>query len=349
MYFSKSIKHFLLAFLMVSAAILSLTGCKTQDPTEPLTRSNIKLGTLVSISLYDTTDSALMDLLFNRLDDIEQHMSLNVASSEINAINQGAGHESVAVSADTFHVIESALSYAALSNGKFDITVGPIVELWGIGSDHARVPEQSEIDALLPLIDYDAVALSQADQSVYLPVEGMKLDLGAIAKGYAADELVRLLDENNIQRAIINLGGNVYVKGEKASQQNWRVGVQNPFDARGAYLGIASVADETIVTSGIYERYLEVDGIRYHHILNPVSGMPVNNELASVTIITAQSMDADAYSTILFTAGLEEGLTLANANDAIKAIFVTRDQEVYLSEGTASIFELTDSHFEVMN
>ncbi len=169
---------------LVSTSLL-LTGCQNPDNAEPITRSNLKLGTLVSITIHDSQDTQLFNKLFDRLDAIEQHMSLNIKTSEINAINASAGIEPVQVSEDTFEVIQSSLHYGDLSKGAFDSTIGPLVTLWGIGSDHAKLPSQSEIDGKLPLVNYNSVILNTANKSVYLPQTGMALDLGAIAKGYA--------------------------------------------------------------------------------------------------------------------------------------------------------------------
>jgi len=329
---------------LMSTSML-LTGCQSSENADPITRSNLKLGTLVGITIHDSQDTQLFNILFDRLDAIEQHMSLNIKTSEINAINASAGIEPVQVSEDTFEVIQSSLHYGDLSKGAFDSTIGPLVTLWGIGSDNAKLPSQAEIDTKLPLIDYNSVILNIEDKTVFLPLQGMALDLGAIAKGYAADEMYRILDENKVNSAVINLGGNILVKGRKVDNTPWRVGVQNPFDTRGAYIGVVSISDQTVVTSGIYERFFELDGQRYHHILNPATGYPVNNNLASVTIITSKSIDADAYSTVLFASGLEAGLELANGSNEIMAIFVTKDKKVYVSDGVESIFELSDNNF----
>lgn len=234
-----------------------------------------------------------------------------------------------------------------MSSGTLDPTIGPLVELWGIGSETASVPSKESIEELLSLVNYRNVLLDSETNSVFLILEGMKLDLGAIVKGYVADEIVSILDENHINSAIINLGGNVYVKGKRSDGSPWRIGIQNPFEARGAYLGIAEVVDQTVVTSGIYERFIEKDGVIYHHILNPSDGYCVENDLASVTIISTSSIEADSYSTVLFALGLEEGMRFAN-DSGINAIFITRDRKVYLSNNTDIMFTLKNKDFQLI-
>lgn len=175
----------------------------------------------------------------------------------------------------------------------------------------------------------------------------MQLDLGGIAKGYAADVAASIIKEHGNQAAIINLGGNVYAYGEKANGDSFKIGVQNPFSPRGAYLGILSVKDQTVVTSGTYERFFEQDGTVYHHILDPKTGYPVENNLESVTIVTESSMSADALSTMTFVLGLEKGLNLVESLDDVEALFITKDHQLYASSGFLNNFELTDDSFTI--
>jgi len=341
----KKIKYLIFIFLLL------LVGCQSKEetPIEPVSQNKYLLGTIVTITLYDNPKQEIFDEIFTAIEDIETKMTINnTTSSEIIEVNQQAGIAPVKVSKDTFEVIKAGLAYSELSKGKFDITVGPLVKLWEIGFDDAHVPKASEIEETLPLINYKNVEIDENNLTVKLTQPHMMIDLGGIAKGYAADVAASILKKHGNKQAIINLGGNVYAYGEKANKADWKIGVQNPLSTRGEYLGIASVKNKTVVTSGTYERYFEQDGVIYHHILDPQTGYPVENNLLSVTIITDSSMAADALSTISFALGVEEGLKLIESIEGTEALYVTKDKELYLTSGFLDHFELTDESFTIV-
>jgi len=308
------------------------------------------LDTLISIQAYGTNASEAIDKVFQRIDEIEKKMSAKADYSEVIGINQMAGQGFSKVSPDTFFVIEKGLYYAKLSEGKFDITVGPLVELWGIGTDHARLPGSEEIREVLPLVDFTKVEINEEERSVFLKQPGMAIDLGGIAKGYAADEAAKVLRQNGITQGTINLGGNILVLGTKPDGSLWRIGIQNPFfKTRGSIMATVEVKDKTLVTSGPYERYFEEDGKIYHHILDTESGYPVDNELMSVTIIADSSIDADALSTAVFAMGLKRGMSFVEKLDNVDAIFITKDYKVYVTSGAKEYnFMITDKEFQLM-
>ena len=177
----------------------------------------------------------------------------------------------------------------------------------------------------------------------------MEVDLGSIAKGYAADEVVKILKQEGIRSAIIDLGGNIYALGSKNSDNNWKVGIQDPFSDRGKVIGAVEVFDKTVVTSGIYERFIEEDGVRYHHILNPKTGYPYETDIAGVSIIADNSIDADALSTLTSTKGVKEGLKFVENLDNVNAIFITNDKKIYLTENIKDNFKLMNNDFEISN
>lgn len=327
--------------------IFSLNGCNTKK--EPISKSSFFMGTLVNITLYDKFDETILDKVFNKISEIESLLSLNIKDSEINKINNMAGMEPVKVSSTTFDVIEKSLEYSKLSNGNFDITIGPLVKLWGIGSEDAKVPNDTEILNTLDLINYENIVLNKKESSVFLTENNMILDLGAIAKGYIADVISEILLEEGVTKAIIDLGGNIFALGEKSKNENWTIGIQNPFENRGAPLGTLSVSNQSVVTSGIYERYLEVNNIKYHHLLNPKTGFPYDNNLASVTIVSSKSIDGDALSTSTFGMGTSEGLKLIESLEDIEGIFVTKSKEVFVSSGLKNNFKLLDDSFVIVN
>lgn len=206
----------------------------------------------------------------------------------------------VKISDDTFEVIQKAIHFSNISDGVFDISIGPVVDLWAIGTDKARVPGKDEIKEKLELVNYKDISLNKKEKSVKLNKKGMEIDLGGIAKGYAADKIVEYLKSQNIEKAIINLGGNVFVLGEKSKDTQFKVGIQDPNSEDGTSIANIGVTNQSVVTSGIYERYLEQDGVMYHHMLDPSTGYPFENNLSSVTIISDLSIVGDGLSTTTF-------------------------------------------------
>jgi len=329
-------KIFILVFIL-------FIGCMQPESS----RVDFALGTVCSITLFDQGLDSIYNEIFARIHEIESLMSVNIPSSDISRINKAAGIEPVQVHKDTFMVIERAVYFAELSGGAFDPTVGPLVSLWGINRDEPRVPSQDEIDAVLPLINWRNIKLDSQTSSVYLTQKGMALDLGSIAKGYAADEAAAIIRKAGIERAIVDLGGNIIMIGERKDKNPWRVGIQNPIEKRGAVIGVLQITEKTVVTSGIYERYFDKDGIRYHHIFDPSNGYPAKNGLLSATVVTDISMDADALSTILFVLGYEKRMVLFNYLPNTETIFVFQDNSIRTTDGVN--FTVTDSTFFIKN
>lgn len=325
----------LITMLLICTSILS--GCGSQKEKEPIKKTEFVLGTIVDIQIYDEKDILVVDKVMSRLREIENDMTINRDKSDLQDLNNNSGVP-YRVKADTYEVVKRALYYSEISNGNFDMTIGPLIKLWNIGSDNPRLPEFKEIEDGLSLVNYKDVVLMK-DQTILLKKKGMIIDLGSIAKGYAADEAVKIMKDNGVKKAILNLGGNIYALGSKANGQGWKIGIQDPYSDRGEYLGIVTIKDETVVTSGIYERYFEKDGIRYHHILDPKTGYPVENNVASVTIVSSSSIDADGLSTTLFVLGVEEGLKLVESLDNVDAVFITKDKEISVSSGLKDNFQ----------
>lgn len=346
-------KRRIIAALFVIVSIFLITsGCSNninEVNNEPVSKTEFVLGTVVTIKIYDNATDEVFNKVFTKLREIEKKMTINADESEVIAINSNAGKDFVKVSDDTFYVINSGKYFSELSGGRFDISIGPLVKVWNIGTEYAKVPNEEEIKSKKALVDYKNVILNESEKSVMLNEKGMILDLGGIAKGYGADEVVNILKENNVKHAIINLGGNVFAYGNKQDGTPWRVGVQNPYSSRGDYIGIVEVSNQTVVTSGVYERHFEEDGKRYHHILDPDTGYPVENNLVGISIIASSSIDADSLSTSAFALGLDKGIDLIERLDNVDAVFVTEDSEVYITSGLEENFKLTDSQFKLIN
>lgn len=345
----------IILLLMTLALMVAFSGCTPKNTdggngqaTVPFKGSEFLLDTFCDITIYDNLPQEVMDKGFEKIREVNQRMDVNKEDSELSKINSNAGAAPVKVSDETYYVIKRGTEYGDISKGKFDITVGPLVKLWGINTDHARIPSPEEIKNTLTLINYKDVLLNDANKEVLLKNPGMSLDLGGIAKGFAADEAAAALKANGVQHAIINLGGNVLVIGGKPDGNPWKIGIQNPISPRGEYLGIIEATDEAIVTSGIYERYFEKDGKRYHHIMDTATGYPVDNGLASVSIITKKSIDGDALAKA-FCMGLKDGMAFIEEKEGVEAIFVTTDSKVYTTSGLKDRFIITDASFTLMN
>ena len=310
------------------------------------------LGTVSEITLYNIKESEANDILKKCGDillSIDNTMGKTREYSEVSKINENAGKEYVKVSDETFYVIKNALHFSDISDGVFDITVGPIVDLWGIGTDNARVPISKEIEEKLPLVNYKDISLDEKNKSVKLEKENMEIDLGGIAKGYAADKIYEYLKEENVEIAIINLGGNVFTLGEKTKNTPFKVGIQDPTNERGNSIGSINVSDQSVVTSGIYERYIKKDGVIYHHMIDPSTGYPFDNNLSSVTIVSSSSLIGDGLSTTAFGLGVEKGLKLIESIDDTEAIFITKDKKVYTTSNLKDKINLTDNSFKLAN
>lgn len=341
-------------FTMLALLLVGPMGCsstadqKTAATIEPATERYFIFDTIVSVRVYDDRmTSQHFEEIGAQLERIDQRMNRQLSGSEIDQVNQAAGKKEVSVSDETFKVIQTAIDYAAASGGHFEPTIGPLVDLWGIGSENPTVPAEDKLSAAMQRMSYKDVVLNPENHSIRLKKEGMSLDLGAIAKGYAADVIADYLQQQDFHSAIIDLGGNILAMGAKPDGSPWNIGIQDPGEKRGKHLGTLKVVNKTIVTSGVYERFFEADGKLYHHILNPFTGYPVDNDLLSVTIVTETSMDADAMSTSVFSLGLDEGRRFVESRGDAEAIFVTTDHQIYLTSGLTDTFKLTNEEYQL--
>ncbi len=339
----KSKKYKLSIILLVS--LMSLTGCvnKGINSSEPLSRTEFLMDTVMTIKVYDSKKEKVLDKVFSRLEEIEAKMSSTIESSDVNKVNENAGIKPVTVSPETYFVIERAKHYAEISMGAYDPTIAPLVDVWGIKSEEKErdeIPTEKEIEEMKSLINYNKLQLLENNQ-VYLEDKDMKINLGSIVKGYAADEVSRILLDNNVNIAMINLGGNIFAHGVKADDSSWKIGIQNPLEYAGNFLGIVEVRNKSIVTSGDYERYFIYNGTKYHHIIDTETGYPVDNEIMGISIISEKSIDGDGLSTTVFALGIDKGMELINSIEGIEAIFIAKDKSIYLTEGIKDSFVLS--------
>ncbi|MGN0136860.1 FAD:protein FMN transferase [Anaerotignum sp.] len=268
---------------------------------------------------------------------LENLFSVTLDDSEVRQINENAGDKPVHVSADTLALLKTGEELGEKTGNAFDIAIYPVVKAWGFTEEEHSVPSQETIDRLLPLTNLDGLILNEEDSTAYLEKEGMAIDLGGVAKGYASDRVKDLLKEKGVESALLSLGGNICAIGSKPDGNPWKTAVQNPIDEND-YVGLLEATDTCIITSGGYQRYFEEDGKRYHHIIDPATGWPAESGLLSVTIVCESGTKADALSTALFVMGLEDALSYWKSQNDFEAIFVTEDGEVVATEGLKDSF-----------
>ena len=273
----------------------------------------------------------MLDLIFGAIADIDIRMSVNHADSELSRLNTNTSG-SYAVSSDLFALLDNALIYSALTNGAFDASIGAVSALWTAQGVFSVRPSDSEISETLHLVGFEQITLADDGRTVYLP-PGMRIDLGAIAKGYAADLVRDILEENSARHAILYFGGDIYAVGTRPDGSNWRIAITSPHIGDNDFAAIVEVSNAAVFTSGNYERFFERNGVHYHHILDPKTGFPADSGLISVTVISASATAADALSTACFVLGLDEGLRLLERLDGVEGIFITSDNRIYTTTG----------------
>ena len=308
--------------------------------------SAVLMGSPILLKLFDHNEG-LASRVFRLIKQQENIFTVNRRDSDVMAINHAAGSHAVVVSAQVFDLIRCAKAVSQLPESSFNFTIGPLVKRWKIGFSGHSVPDASDLQALLALTDPDDVILDEPSRSVFLQKAGMEIDLGAIAKGYIADVVRDYLRQEKVTDALVNLGGNVQTLGAGA-EGAWAIGLKKPFSTPDALIGVINVKGKSVVTSGIYERYFESEGQRYHHILDPKTGYPLDNELLSVTVISDDSIDGDIYTTLLYGMGVEKSLACLKNIPQIEAIFVTKDQQVIFSSQRQFSFTLLDNSFRTL-
>lgn len=289
------------------------------------------MGTFIEMYVRHPEYEALLSLAESRLHDYEKRFSAHNSQSRLGRLQQMAGIAAVRVEQDLFELIKIGKYYSQKPDLFLNIAIGPLTRLWHIGFDDQKRPTQKEIDHILPLIDPSAIILDEQQSSVYLSKEKMSLDLGAIAKGYFADLIMQEWKQAGVTAAYINLGGNVLVDGPAlhAKDFNWRVGLQNPFKPRGNTLLTLKIHNQSVVTSGIYERNYQLGQKNYHHIFNSQTGYPVDSEIVSITVIANQSLTCELWTTLLFGLSAKEAIAQLNQLSAVEGIVITKDQKIF--------------------
>ncbi|MDE7311542.1 MAG: FAD:protein FMN transferase [Eubacterium sp.] len=316
---------------------LFLAGCGRK---EPITKTGFYFDTVISVTLYDPSKTKELEHCFALADQYESYFSAKREESDISKINTNAG-KPVRVHEETLDLIQKGLAYSRLSQGKFDITIGKLTSLWDFHAQTPKLPDADAVKAAVDTIDYQKVMIS--GNEVTLADQNAALDLGGIAKGYIADQIKAYLRSEGITSGLINLGGNVLTIGTKTDGSAYTIGIQRPFDETGAPIASVSIQDQTVVTSGIYERCFTLDGRLYHHILDTDTGYPYESDLLSVSIICQDSADGDGLSTACFALGLEKGLALIESLEQTEAIFITSDYKLHGTSGIGTTIPIQDA------
>ena len=324
-----------LSAALLSAAFL-LTGCSGAPAQEPESATFFAMDTAMDFTVYG--DAALLDEAETLIGSLEEQVSVTDEHSDIYAIDHtGSG----SLSGNAAELMEQALELCRRTGGALDISVYPIVRAWGFTTGSYQIPDEETIQSLLPLVDYTQIQYDAATGVVTLP-EGMEIDLGSVAKGYAGQLAAQMLRNSGVESALLNLGGNVQTVGAKPDGSPWQIGIKDP-QGEDAMM-VLSVEDQAVVTSGGYERYFEQDGQTYWHIMDPSTGHPADSGLISVTIVGDEGVVCDGLSTALFVMGLEKAADLWAQSGDFEAVFVTASGEVYITEGLRDHFALTERY-----
>lgn len=349
-------KRFLIVLSLTLAICASLCGCGEKTPVR-YQSADVAMGTSIQISVYAEgreEAKAVSDEIMAYIRQMEQEeISWRMESSELFAVNESAGStEGCLLSEELTALLDRCLTLSRDTEGAFDVTMGPVVRLWDIdkwaagteASDYV-LPEEELLRQTLLLCGSEKIRLKPEVRGedgatlrarIFMP-QGMQLDLGAVGKGTALTEIQSCLERNGVSGAVVSVGGSVLTYGEKPDKSPWKVGVVNPRDTS-SQLGVLSLEGQWCVsTSGDYERYVEVDGVRYHHILDPSDGKPASGGVCGVTVLTKDGFLSDALSTACFILGPEKGMALARRYDA-EVLFVTTDGSILMSEGMKQYF-----------
>lgn len=343
-------KKFRLALVIISLGLVLGIGIIffAQSQERELMREEFLMDTLVSISTYGTDTDFLQEatqkafLEIRRIADLTNRFPLPsitaAALSDVIRINEMAGIKPVVVDEDVFKMLQLAQEYNRLTEGAFDVTIGPVMDLWGFGREKQKVPTASELQKALALVDSRKLILDQKAHSAFLNKKGMALDLGAVAKGYAVEKAAQVLEKEGVEKALINAGGNIRVLGKKEKWKPWKIGIQDP-RTPSALMGILSLEDEAVVTSGDYNRTIQIAGKTYHHLLSPQTGYPVGYNI-SVTVVTRDAAQADLLSTALFLLEPQQALEFAAKLNKVEVVLVTADKKILCSPGLRGKIEL---------
>lgn len=321
------------------------TSTTTVNDAIPASKEFFAMDTYMEVDAYGENGEKAVAKAEKEVNKLDSILSTGKSTSEISKLNK---NKKQVVSADTMSLIKESVKISKETNSAFNPTIYPLMELWGFTTKNYYVPKDNEIKPLLNHMDIDNIKIDERKNEVSFKDSNMKIDLGAIAKGYTSSKIIDIFKENNIKSGMVTLGGNVQVLGKKPDGSLWKVGIQNPI-GEDEYLGVLQTSDKAVITSGGYERNFTKNGKTYHHILDPSNGYPANNGLTSVTIISSDGTLADALSTSLFVMGKDKAIDFyKKSNYNFDFILYTSDNKLIISDGIEDIFS-SDLDIKVVN
>lgn len=321
------------------------TSTTTVNDTIPASKEFFAMDTYMEVDAYGDNGEKAVAKAEKEVNKLDSILSTGKSTSEISKLNK---NKKQVVSADTMSLIKESVKISKETNSAFNPTIYPLMELWGFTTKNYYVPKDNEIKPLLNYMDINNIKIDESKNEVSFKDSNMKIDLGAIAKGYTSSKIIDIFKENNIKSGMVTLGGNVQVLGKKPDGSLWKVGIQNPI-GEDEYLGVLQTSDKAVITSGGYERNFTKNGKIYHHILDPSNGYPANNGLTSVTIISSDGTLADALSTSLFVMGKDKAIDFyKKSNYNFDFILYSSDNKLIISDGIKDIFS-SDLDIKVVN
>jgi thiamine biosynthesis lipoprotein len=311
-------------------------------PETAVMNTHSAMGTVMVHRAYGQNAEACLEAVQMEIERLEGLLSRFLPDSDVSRINRSAGVRCEKVTIDTFEVLSKAVEFTRRAPGYFDATIDPLAALWRAAGNSLRIPDDMEIHIALSLVNIQDVILDPWNLTAGMRRTGQSIDLGGIAKGYAGDRIARIYRQFGVVSAFSNLGGNVVTVGTKPDGAPWRVGIRHPRDEE-QLIGCVCAVDQSVVTSGDYQRFFtDLEGVRRHHILSPVTGWPANSGLASVTIVARRSIAADALATMVFAAGMEKGMELLGGWPGVEAVLVDEDCRVFVTRGVQDQFQADD-------
>ena len=331
--FNQSVRILTYFLTLLCSALAGCVGVPTGQESAVVVRAQMQMGTLVKITAVAQSESvaqAAVTAGFAEIRRLEDLLSTWVPTSELSRVNTSAGVKPVYVSPETMTVVQRAIQAAEMTDGGFNITIGPVVDAWNV-IEGKRIPTESELEALRPLVDLMSVHVDVRKQTIFLAKAGMRIDVGGIGKGYAADQAVMAMKKAGASAGVVALSGDIKAFGQLPGGKRFPVGIQHPRQEESVLVWI-DLQDEAISTAGDYERFFERDGVRYHHILDPHTLQPARS-CQSVTVVAREGIWADGLDTGIFVMGVESGMRLVEALPDVEAVIVDDEGVVHVSSG----------------
>lgn len=321
--------------LLFLLCIAMLTACQNSDENKKVSKDIFAMDTYMTVTAYGKNAENGVNKAVDEINRLETVLSAEKQESDIYKLNEtGSG----TLSTDTKNIVSRALEINKTTNGAFDISIYPLMVKWGFTTQKYNVPSKNEISKLLKDVDSSKIIFDEKSGNIKLK-ENMKIDLGGIAKGYTSNRVMQIFKECGVKSGLVSLGGNVQALGTKTDGIAWQIAIENP-DKSSDYIGVVSVKDKAVITSGGYERYFEKNGKTYHHILDPETGYPAESGVKSVTIVSDDGTLADALSTSLFVMGKEKALDYWHEHkNEFDTVLVEDNGDITITGGLEKIFK----------